>query len=61
MDMEFHQTPLGRRFYEITMPSMVKQLSDLTGAVQQLVTLMQQGIDTDNERMAKKERTITHF
>ena len=40
---------------------MVKQLSDLTGAVQQLVTLMQQGIDTDNERMAKKERTITHF
>ena len=61
MDIEFHQTPMGRRFYETTMPSMVKQLSDLTGAVQQLVSLIQQGIDTDNKRMAKKEPTITHF
>lgn len=54
MNVDFHQTAMGRNFYENTMPAMVKQLAHLTDAVQQLVELVQQGIDADTERMAKK-------
>jgi len=55
MDGDFHRTVMGQRFYEHTMPNMIKQLADLTDAVQQLVDLVRQGIDADKEYMAKKD------
>ena len=55
MNVDFHQTVMGRDFYERTMPAMVRQLADLTDAVNQLVGLVQQGVDADRERMDKKD------
>ena len=55
MNAEFFQTAMGQRFYEHTMPDMVQQLADLTDAVNQLVGLVQQGVDADRERMDKKD------
>jgi len=55
MGMDFHQTVMGRQFYERTMPAMVRQLAELSTAIQQLVELAQQGVAIDKERMAKKE------
>jgi len=55
MNVDFHQTSMGRQFYEHTMPTMVQQLTELTKAVQQLVGLIQQGLDADSERAAKKD------
>jgi len=55
MDGDFHRTVMGQRFYEHTMPDMIRQLADLTDTVQQLVDLVRQGIDSDKERMAKKD------
>mgnify|MGYP003135674060 CR=1 FL=1 len=55
MNVDFHQTIMGQNFYEGTMPAMVRQLTALTEAVQQLVELVQQGVDADKERMAKKD------
>jgi len=55
MDEDFHRTMMGQRFYEHTMPDMVQQLADLTDAVNQLVGLVQQGVDADRERMDKKD------
>jgi len=55
MGMDFHQTVMGRQFYECTMPAMVRQLAELSTAIQQLVELAQQGVAIDKERMAKKE------
>ena len=56
MNAEFFQTAMGQRFYEHTMPDMVQQLADLTDAVNQLVDLLQQGINADKERIDKKDR-----
>ena len=55
MNVDCHQTVMGRQFYEHTMPAMVKQLAELSTAIQQLVELAQQGVAIDKERMAKKE------
>jgi len=55
MNEEFFKTVMGQRFYEHTMPDMVQQLADLTDAVNQLVGLVQQGVDADRERMDKKD------
>ena len=55
MNEEFFKTVMGQRFYEHTMPDMVQQLADLTNAVNQLVGLVQQGVDADRERMDKKD------
>ena len=52
---EFHQTGMGKDFYEGTMPALVRQLTDLTDAVQQLVELVREGVDADRERMDKKD------
>jgi len=56
MNAEFFQTAMGQRFYEHTMPDMVQQLADLTDVVNQLVDLLQQGINADKERIDKKDR-----
>ena len=56
MNEEFFQTAMGRDFYERTMPALVRQLADLTDAVQQLTGLVQQGLDADKDRMDKKDK-----
>jgi len=55
MDVDFYQTGMGKQFYEHTMPAMVTQLAELTEAIQKLAVLMQQGLDADNDRSAKKD------
>ena len=56
MNEEFFKTVMGQRFYEHTMPDMVQQLADLTDVVNQLVDLLQKGINADKERIDKKDR-----
>ena len=55
---DFHQTAMGRTFYEHTMPSMVRQLAELTIAVKELVELVQNGLDADKERLATATKDV---
>ena len=56
MNGEFHQTPMGRTFYERTMPAMVQQLTELTGSVNQLVDLIKQAVEAEKGREATKDK-----
>ena len=36
-DIDFHRTQMGRRFYEQTMPSLVRELTRLNDLIERLV------------------------
>ena len=55
---DFHQTAMGRTFYEHTMPSTVRQLAELTIAVKELAELVQNGLEADKERLAKTTKDV---
>ena len=47
MGPEFHQTHMGRQFYEQTMPMLVQELRELKEAVKELTQMVKTGIDSD--------------
>jgi len=47
MGPEFHQTVMGRQFYEQTMPRLVKELQELKECVKELTQIVKAGIDSD--------------
>ena len=47
MGPEFHQTGMGRQFYEKTMPMLVKELRELKECVKELTQMVKTGIDSD--------------
>ena len=49
MGPEFHQTAMGRQFYEQTMPQMVKYLKELTECVKELTQMVKTGVELDNK------------
>jgi len=47
MGPEFHQTGMGRQYYEQTMPMLVKELRELKECVKELIQVVKTGIDSD--------------
>jgi hypothetical protein len=47
MGPEFHQTVMGRQFYEQTMPQLVKELRELKECVKELTQMVKTGIASD--------------
>ena len=47
MGPEFHQTGMGRQFYEQTMPQLVKELRELKECVKELTQMVKTGITSD--------------
>ena len=43
----FHQTHMGRQFYEQTLPMLVKELRELKECVKELTQMVKTGIDSD--------------
>ena len=40
-DIEFWRTGIGRRYYESTMPGLVRELTRLNGTLERIVALLQ--------------------
>jgi len=49
MEPEFYQTVMGRQFYDVTMPQMVRQLKELTDCVKELTQWVKMGIELDSK------------
>ncbi len=47
MGPEFHQTGMGRQFYEQTMPQLVKELREIKDCIKELTQMVKAGIDLD--------------
>jgi len=49
MGPEFHQTGMGRQFYEQTMPQLVKELREIKECIRELTQIIKAGVDSDAE------------
>jgi len=47
MGPEFHQTGMGRQFYEQTMPQLVKELREIKECIRELTQMIKTGVDSD--------------
>jgi len=57
MGPEFHQTGLGRQFYEITMPAIAKSLAEVVVELRALTEMVKDGVESDKEIRQSKEPT----
>jgi hypothetical protein len=53
MSIQFWQTPMGKRFYEYTLPELVREVARLNGNIEKLVCTLWEG---RIEQAARKER-----
>ena len=54
MGPEFFQTGMGRKYYEQTMPMLVKQMELLNQNLAALTKLIQQNAETDRQHIESK-------
>lgn len=48
-DVQFHQTRMGQRFYESTMPDLVRELTRLNGNIERLLAVVEGDAKVETE------------
>lgn len=59
-DIEFHQTRMGQRFYESTMPALVRELIRLNGNIERLLAVVAGDAKVDTDAPPADEKPEEH-